>query len=237
MSTVCSLVNVSRRYGRHWALNSINITLDASEIIGLVGPNGAGKTSLLRIMAGLLQPTNGDVRRQGGEPGCARYFAGERALPPHVSANTWLRLWAGRRRDDLGRRRIAALSRGMRQQLGLEATLSTSPIHRGSSLVLLDEPWEGLDPDATRWLSAQLVEARAQGASVMVSSHRIHDLAGVCDRCVFLKRGLVVEEVRMSHSVAAGIDRSAMLFEAFDRLTAAEPVSTAERSSLNIKSC
>jgi ABC-2 type transport system ATP-binding protein len=222
VSAACSLVNVSRRYGRHWALNHINLMLDGSEIIGLVGPNGAGKTSLLRIMAGLLQPTSGDIRRPSSEAGSVRYFAGERALPPHVPANTWLRLWAGRRRHDLGRRRIAALSRGLRQQLGLEATLSQLADPRGSCLVLLDEPWEGLDPDATRWLSSQLIEARAQGASVMVSSHRIHDLAGVCDRCVFLRRGLVVEEVRMSHSMAAGIDRSAMLFEAFDRLTSAE---------------
>ena len=90
------------------------------------------------------------------------------------------------------------------------------------SLVLLDEPWEGLDPDAARWLSTELVELRGQGATVMVSSHRIHDLAGVCDRCVFLRKGLVDEEVRMSKSMAAGLDRSAMLFEAFDRLTRAE---------------
>jgi ABC-2 type transport system ATP-binding protein len=220
VSAACSLVNVSRKYGRHWALNSINLTLDASDIIGLVGPNGAGKTSLLRIMAGLLKQTTGDVRWQSSEPGSVRYFAGERALPPHVPANTWLRLWAGHGREDLGRRRIAALSRGMRQQLGLEATLSTPSEQRRSSLVLLDEPWEGLDPDATRWLSTRLIEIRALGTAVMVSSHRIHDLAGVCDRCLFLRRGLVVEDVRMAQSLAAGVDRSAMLFEAFDRVMA-----------------
>jgi ABC-type multidrug transport system ATPase subunit len=222
VSAVCSLVNVSRRYGRQWALNGINLTIDGAEIIGLVGPNGAGKTSLLRIMAGLLQPTKGEVRRESREPGSVRYFAGERALPPHVSANTWLRLWTDRRRVDLGRRRIAALSRGMRQQLGLEATLSQAPNNPRSSLVLLDEPWEGLDPDATRWLSSQLIEARVQGASVMVSSHRIHDLADVCDRCLFLRQGVVAEEVRMSHAMAVGVDRSAMLFEAFDRPTGTE---------------
>jgi ABC-2 type transport system ATP-binding protein len=222
MSAACSLVNVSRRYGRHWALNGINLTLDASEIIGLVGPNGAGKTSLLRIMAGLLRPTAGDVRRPGAGSASVRYFAGERALPPTVSANAWLQLWAGRSRDDLRWRQIAKLSRGMRQQLGLETTLSKTPDRRPWSLVLLDEPWEGLDPDATRWLSSQLIEARGLGAAVMVSSHRIHDLAEVCDRCVFLRRGLVVEDVRMSQSLAAGVDRSAMLFEAFDRLAGAE---------------
>ena len=222
MSAACTLTNVSRKYGRHWALHSISLTVDHSEIIGLVGPNGAGKTSLLRIMAGLLRPTTGDVRRQTSGPGSVRYFAGERALPPHVSANAWRRLWIGRARQDLGRRHIATLSRGMRQQLGLETTLSKPSAQPAWSLVLLDEPWEGLDPDATRWLSTQLIEMRARGAAVMVSSHRIHDLAEVCDRCVFLKHGLVAEEVRMSKSMAAGVDRSALLFEAFDRVRGSE---------------
>jgi ABC-2 type transport system ATP-binding protein len=196
--------------------------LDDGEIVGLVGPNGAGKTSLLRIIAGLQRPTSGDVRRRSSAPGSVRYFAGERALPPHVSANTWLQLWIGRCREDLGRRPIATLSRGMRQQLGLETTFARHGEHRTWSLVLLDEPWEGLDPDAARWLSAELMELRAQGSTVLVSSHRIHDLAGVCDRCVFLRKGQVAEEVRMSKSMAAGVDRSAMLFEAFGRLIDAE---------------
>ena len=222
MTAACSLVNISKRYGRHWAVQQVNLVLDDEEIVGLVGPNGAGKTSLLRISAGLLRPTSGDIRRRSSEPGFVRYFAGERALPPHVSASAWLKLWIGRRGDDLGRRPIATLSRGMRQRLGLETTLAKRREGHAWSLVLLDEPWEGLDPDAARWLSAELMELRAQGASVLVSSHRIHDLAGVCDRCVFLRKGQVAEEVRMSKSMAAGVDRSAMLFEAFDRLIGAE---------------
>lgn len=222
MSAGCTLVNVSKKYGRHWALRGISLTLDPSEIIGLVGPNGAGKTSLLRIMAGLLQPTTGDVQRRCSVPGSVRYFAGERALPPYVPANAWLRLWIGRRRKELGRRHIATLSRGMRQQLGLETTLSKPAERSAAPMVLLDEPWEGLDPDASRWLSTQLIEMRTQGAAVMVSSHRIHDLAEVCDRCVFLTQGLVADEVRMSKSMAVGVDRSTLLFEAFDRVCGSE---------------
>jgi ABC-2 type transport system ATP-binding protein len=222
VSALCSLSNVSKRYGPQLALHGVSLNMNASEIIGLVGPNGAGKTSLLRIMAGLLRPTTGDVRRHSSEPGSVRYFAGERALPPHVSANAWLRLWTGQGRRDLGRRRIATLSRGMRQQLGLEATLSTSSDQHPSSMLLLDEPWEGLDPDAARWLSARLIELRERGAGVMVSSHRIHDLADVCDRCVFLRHGQIADEVRMSSSMAAGVDRSALLFEAFDRVGSVE---------------
>ena len=214
----CTLVNVSKRYGRHWALQGVSLTIESGEIVGLVGPNGAGKTSLLRIMAGLLQSTAGAVRRGSAARGSIRYFAGERSLPPHVSASAWSRLWTGRAPRDLGRRPIATLSRGMRQQLGLEATLLKPSGSRAWPLILLDEPWEGLDPDAARWLSAALLENRTQGAAAMVSSHRIHDLAEVCDRCVFLMNGLVAEEVRMSRSMAAGVDRSALLFEAFDRV-------------------
>ena len=219
MIASCILINVSKRYGRHWALHGVSMALDAPQIIGLVGPNGAGKTSLLRIIAGLLQPTTGEIKRGRLAPDSIRYFAGECSLPPDVSADAWSHLWTGRSRSDFGRKRIGMLSRGMRQQLGLEATLST---HAGPSpgLVLLDEPWEGLDPDATRWLSERLVEMRATGAAVLVSSRRIHDLADVCDRCLFLRRGLVAEEVMMSTSMAVGVDRSALLFEAFDRVRA-----------------
>jgi ABC-2 type transport system ATP-binding protein len=215
MSVHCELVAISKRYGRRVALQTVSLTLKHGEILGLVGPNGAGKTTLLRILAGLLRPTTGEVRGPVSQANPVCYFAGERALPPDVPARRWWRLWTGQTRHDFGRRRIGVLSRGMRQRLGLETTLwGDEP----SPLVLLDEPWEGLDPDATRWLSNRLVEKRNAGAAVLVSSHRIHDLADVCDRCVFLNEGRLADEVVLCPSVGVGIDRSALLFEAFDRM-------------------
>jgi ABC-2 type transport system ATP-binding protein len=79
------------------------------------------------------------------------------------------------------------MSRGSRQRLGLETALHSEK----TRLVLLDEPWEGLDLDAARWLNATLAELRAAGAAILVSSHRIHDLAVVCDRCEFLVGGAI----------------------------------------------
>jgi ABC-2 type transport system ATP-binding protein len=80
------------------------------------------------------------------------------------------------------RRRIRTLARGTRQVLGLRTVLGRQQLR----LVVLDEAWEGLDPDASRWLSATIETKRDRGAAVVLSSHRLHDLAGVCDSYLFL---------------------------------------------------
>ena len=86
---------------------------------------------------------------------------------------------------------------------------------------LWDEPWEGLDPDAAAWVSARLVDMRAFGSAVLVSSHRIHELAALCDRCVFLHAGRVAREVDVRSSTAA--NRSTLLFDAFEHSKSAAP--------------
>jgi ABC-type multidrug transport system ATPase subunit len=96
---------------------------------------------------------------------------------------------------------LGVLSRGSRQRLGLEAILAGS-----FALLLLDEPWEHLDPDANEWLSQALSNQRRDGAAILISSHRLHDLAALCDRCVFLDRGRVVSEVsELPWADAAGV--------------------------------
>jgi ABC-type multidrug transport system ATPase subunit len=96
---------------------------------------------------------------------------------------------------------LGLLSHGTRQRLGLEATLAGS-----SALLLLDEPWEHLDPDANEWLSHALFNQRRDGAAILISSHRLHDLAALCDRCVFLHEGRVVSQASdVSWADAAGV--------------------------------
>ena len=212
------LQGVTRLYGRQTAVRDVTFAVGAGEIVGLIGPNGAGKTTLLRLFAGLIRPSRGAVHIPSADRrAIVRYFAGEHSLPPDVSANRWLALWSAPTMAASMVRRAAGtlgtLSRGTRQRVGLEATLADPDV----TLLLLDEPWEGLDPDASRWLSEELLKRRAAGAGVVVSSHRIHDLADVCDRCVFLVDGRLSPE---SVTVAAwdGVgDRSALLFMAFDR--------------------
>ena len=207
------VVHLSKQYQSHAALNDVTLAVHRGEILGLIGPNGAGKTTLLRVLAGLLRPTSGTVRIHAGDAADAvRYFGGEHTLPPNVPARRWLSLWKCGHAGEAPSRPFGVLSRGTRQRLGLDAMLTD----KDASVLLLDEPWEGLDPDASRWLSDVLLEKRAAGGGVMVSSHRIHDLANVCDRCLFLVKGQLAQETIVCSGIEAP-DRGARLFEAFDR--------------------
>src|SRR6185436_6616472 len=164
-----------------------DVVLCANQTLGVIGPNGAGKTTLLRVIAGLFPSSSGDMRVRGLEPARAAarvnvaYFAGDFTLPGAVRACDWGTLATG---DVLTaeRRRIRTLSRGTRQLLGLRTVLSRP--HPG--LVVLDEPWEALDVDGSRWLSRTLEAKRDRGAAIVLASHDPHDLAGICDLYLFL---------------------------------------------------
>ena len=184
---VLSAREVSARYRRREVFHGLSFELCANQLLGVIGPNGAGKTTLLRVIAGLLPASEGEVRVRGMEPRRAvarlnvAYFAGDFTLPGAVRACDWASLATG---DALTpeRRRIRTLSRGTRQLLGLRTVLSRP--HLG--LVVLDEPWEALDVDASRWLSRTLEAKRDRGAAVVLASHDPHDLAGICDLYLFL---------------------------------------------------
>ena len=208
------LRHVSKRYGPERALDDVSLRLAPGRILGLVGANGAGKTTLLRIAAGLVRPSGGRVLVAKPASGVAwRYFGGEQTLPPDVAARDWLRLWRNHSSPGTPARRFGILSRGTRQRLGLEAALSSH-----EACLLLDEPWEGLDPDASRWLSQALSARGTAGVAVMVSSHRIHDLASICDECVFLVRGRLARESVVTDPGQSHVARVARLLGVFDRV-------------------
>jgi len=205
-------------YGRTEVFDGVSFTLRAGRSLGVIGTNGAGKTSLLRAIVGCLTPWEGEILIAGRRPTDAlrstgvAYFAGDLSLPGHVRASAWGGLGNG---DEItpDRRPLRALSRGSRQLVGLRAVLGRQPL----GLVVLDEPWEGLDPDAGRWLSAALETKRDRGAAIVLSSHRLHDLAGLCDQYLFLLPHRVV--VLMAHEIAAvGPVTPALLTDVFDRL-------------------
>jgi heme exporter protein A len=233
---VLSARAVSARYRRREVFHGLSFELCASQSLGVIGPNGAGKTTLLRVIAGLLPASEGDLRVRGLRPRHAlsrvnvAYFAGDFTLPGSVRACDWGSLATG---DALTpeRRRIRTLSRGTRQLLGLRTVLSRP--HLG--LVVLDEPWEALDVDASRWLSRTLDARRDRGAAVVLASHDPHDLAGMCDLYLFLvnRRGSLFKAHELSSAgpvtpalLAAMLDRlqmdatASLRCEPFDRLRA-----------------
>jgi ABC-2 type transport system ATP-binding protein len=210
--------NVAARYRRRPVFHDISFELAAGQVLGIIGPNGAGKTTLLRVIAGLLAPCDGEVRVRGMPPRQApgrmniAYFAGEFTLPGTVRACEWGSLATG---DAITpeRRRIRTLSRGTRQLLGLRTVLSRS--HLG--LVVLDEPWEALDADGSRWLSRTLEAKRDRGAALVLASHDPQDLAGICDVYLFLvnKRGSLFKAHELS---SAGPVTPSMLAAILERL-------------------
>ena len=193
---------ITKRFGRKRVLRGANLQVHPGRTVGVIGANGSGKTTLLRIMLGLVWPDSGRVTLNGSSPAEAfgrfpvAYFAGGAALPSHVRVSRWARLFVpragtvrGRSRDPLlaDRRRIGTLSRGQRQLTGLQARLG----RRAFELIVLDEPWEGLDPQGSEWLARCLDDCRSRGAIVVLSSHRLADLAGVCDFYAVLHRGRI----------------------------------------------
>ena len=181
MKSLLELAAVTKSFGSQRVLDQLWLQLQAGEIVGLVGANGAGKTTMLRIAAGLMMPDQGGVRWAQSPP-LVRYFGGEMTLPPDLPARRWARLFGVRMED---RRAIGQLSRGSRQFLGLRIVLAGS----GADLVLLDEPWEGLDAGGSAWLATALRRWRAAGAGILISSHRLHDLDQTCTRFVLLRSG------------------------------------------------
>ena len=207
------LVEVSRHFGRRRALSRISLTLHAGDIVGLLGPNGAGKSTLLGVLATLVAPTSGDVKyggRTAAEFGpLLRHRIGvlahELYLYPELSARQNLTFFAelygldgngivpaaleranlsDRAADDVG-----SFSRGMRQRLALERALLHQP-----RLVLLDEPFTGLDDRSVSAVSDRLRRLAADGAIVLVATHDLDVADGLVTRVALVRDGKLLAD-------------------------------------------
>ena len=203
--------NVSRHYGRRRALTRVSLTLRRGEVVGLLGPNGAGKSTLLGLLASLIAPSAGTVRygdRTADAAGALLrgrlgLLSHELRLYPELTARENLDFFAGlyglpdaaaRVSAALERARLAdragdavqGFSRGMRQRLALERTLLHDP-----RLVLLDEPFTGLDEGSCRALASRLRDLRSARRMVLVATHDLDLIDGLDDRAVLLRRGRV----------------------------------------------
>jgi ABC-2 type transport system ATP-binding protein len=219
------LTNLRKEFDDLVAVENLTLSISNGEIYGLIGPNGAGKTTTIRMMCGLLEPTQGKVRVAGidvlGEPERARQYIGY--LSDFFSVYEDLKVWeyldyfahaykmpeseiparvseviaqAGLEVKRDGM--IRGLSRGMKQRLGIARAM----IHRPKVLVL-DEPASGLDPKARIELRNLLRSARDEGATILISSHILTELEGFCTSIGVMEKGRLVRSGRLEEVMLA----------------------------------
>jgi ABC-2 type transport system ATP-binding protein len=216
-TVLCAEV-VRVRFGAFVAVRDVSLQLRGRDLLGLIGPNGAGKTTLLRALAGIQPLTRGVVRVLGEPliPGAShllrhigftpdtpalydeltvrdflRFIAkgyelsGDRGGDADERIDFWLeKVWLAEKRDV----KVKALSRGMRQRLGIARTMLPNP-----SLVLLDEPSAGLDPAGRVQFRQLLCNLRDQGKALIVSSHILLDMAEYCTHIAIMSKGQIVK--------------------------------------------
>jgi ABC-2 type transport system ATP-binding protein len=205
---------LTRCYGKLIAVDHLNLKIPAGSLFGLIGPNGAGKTTTLRMLAGLLEPTSGEIRIN--ELSAKQYWSEIQwqigFMPDFFGVYEDLLVWEyldffarcyklepGHRQRvteellelvDLTEKRDAfvhTLSRGMRQRLCLAHALIHDP-----QILLLDEPASGLDPRARVEMRELLCELRNMGKTILLSSHILTELAELCDHVAIMERGQLV---------------------------------------------
>lgn len=217
-SLVIVASGLSKRYGRFTAVDGLDLTIEKGEIFGLLGPNGAGKTTTILMLLGLTEPTSGTVAVGGYDPardpltvksfvgylpdnvGFYPNMTGRQNLGYTASLNGMPRKEADERiaglLDEVGLtdaadKRAGTYSRGMRQRLAVADALVKRP-----SILILDEPTIGIDPEGVRELLAMLSRLRDQeGMTILLSSHLLHQVQEVCDRVGIFVGG---------HLIAAG---------------------------------
>lgn len=203
---------LTKRYGELTAVDSVDLTVEAGDVFGYLGPNGAGKTTSMRMMLGLIRPTSGTARLFGRDPwesvaaleGVAGFVEAPRFYP-YLDGRTNLRMLAaldGGRNDQLveevldvvelrdrGKDRVGGYSHGMRQRLGIAASLLRRP-----RLLMLDEPATGLDPAGMRDMRALIRRLADEGMTVMLSSHLLAEVDELCDRVAIVRSGRIAYE-------------------------------------------
>jgi len=244
VSPLIEVRDVVKRFGKVAALKGVSIRLKRGEVVGLLGPNASGKTTLLKLVMGFMRPDEGEVRVLGKDPFLS---PGVRAKIGYVPEDVLLYdsltmreflYFIGRMRKMspsayLDRARVLAtlfevedkldcligsLSRGDRQKLALISALLHEP-----DILVLDEPIAGLDPVAVRVLKELLMEFKARGRGIIISTHILGLAEALCDRIYLMNDGWVVAEGDIrSIKEAVGVDKS--LEDVFLKLTKKDEV-------------
>ncbi|MDT7920196.1 MAG: ABC transporter ATP-binding protein [Meiothermus sp.] len=210
---------LTKRYGKVVAVDNLELRIEAGEVYGLLGPNGSGKTTTILMLLGLTEPSAGNVRVLGLDP--AReplslkrqvgylpdsvgfygemtawenlaYIARLNGLPQALAKARIEQVLERMGLAEVAQRPVSAFSRGMRQRLGLAEVLLKEP-----KVVILDEPTLGLDPEAAQEFLQMIRGLKAEGITVLLSSHLLHQVQAICDRVGLFHKGKLVLEGRV----------------------------------------
>ncbi len=221
--------NVSKFYGDVLGVNRVNVSIPPG-ITSLVGPNGSGKTTLMNLMTGLLQPTRGRIEVLGIAPNdperlfrelgyCTQFDSFPKGLTGYEFVYSYLRVYGclHKEADDLAwraiervnlvdaaKRKIAGYSKGMRQRIKL-----AQAICHGPTVLVLDEPLNGLDPLARAETIGLFRTLAADGMHVIISSHILHEVDAISDQVILLSNGYVIAEGKI-HGVRSEMQEHPM---------------------------
>jgi ABC-2 type transport system ATP-binding protein len=208
---MASVTHVSKSFGQVQAVKDVSFELYPGEILGLLGPNGAGKTTIIRMLLDIFKPDSGEVSLLGGsmteeKKNQIGYLPEERGLYQEHKLEQVLVYLAklkgleeGEARERLERwfkrlelyehreKKVEELSKGMQQKAQIISTLVHEP-----DLLVIDEPFSGLDPVNTRLIKDIMEEQQAAGRGIIMSTHQMHQVEALCSRIVLINRGAAV---------------------------------------------
>jgi len=220
---VIQVQDMTKTFNGLRAVDGLSLEVEQGEIFGLLGPNGAGKTTTIRIIMDIFKPDEGTVRVLGQPPGMARehigYLPEERGLYRNLKVMECLaylaalkgvnrsqtaqragRLLASVGLEGQAQNKVQALSKGMQQKLQFVATILHDP-----QVIILDEPFQGLDPISTEQIKGLITGLREEGKAIVLSTHMMNQVERLCDRILLMNEGKRVlygplEEIKRRHA-------------------------------------
>jgi ABC-2 type transport system ATP-binding protein len=216
-------IHLTKNYAAHTALNDVSVAIPQGEIMGLLGPNGAGKSTLIRIFNRIIAPDEGTVLYQGQPLSAAHtdrmgYMPEERGLYKKMEigeqvlylarlkgmtrhdAVEGIRYWFKRlEMEGWVKKKVADLSKGMQQKIQFIVTVIHKP-----DLIILDEPFSGFDPINANLVKDEIIRLKNEGATIMLSTHRMESVEELCDNITLINKAHVVlngsvRDVRLQH--------------------------------------
>jgi len=215
MSELVRCENLTKKYGNLVALDHVSFTIESGKMVGLLGPNGSGKTTFIKLLTGLLQPSEGEIYVNGLKPGVetktmVAYLPDGHFINSYMIVEEIVDFFADFYKDfrkelaykmlaDLGidkKVKLKSLSKGNKEKVSLILIMS-----RNAKLYVLDEPIAGVDPATRDYIINTIINNYNPNATVLISTHLISDIEQVLDEVIFIQNGQItlqksVDEIR-----------------------------------------